>query len=492
MKIARTLRLRMIVSLGLMVLGTIAIGAAAIAAVNGLHQDLGVATRGYRQLRQLIGVGFLASKAREALTANPPQPAEASAALQAALVIVDQRSEGDLPADQPVVWIDESARKDCERLISQAIGDRSPTSLNRLFSELSRVSDEVRQTIADAQSAADHKRRLTLECVIALCIAIAMAAIVVGIGQYRSVVGPVRRIGGGVRAFATGDFELRIVLTGDAEFMTLAADFNMMADQLSALYRDLEQQVRNKTRELVRAEQLAAVGYLAAGVAHEINNPLGIIAGYAERAMQQMPADANDPMFAKAQTALSIICEEAFRCKQITDRLLSLAKPQTQERQLFSVATIADQVVANLAGLGSPGQRSLSLHVDGPAEFTVLASEGELKQVILNLLINAIEAVDPFSGQIQVNVSRQGSEIELSVIDNGQGIAAETVDRVFEPFFSQKRGQRSGTGLGLSIAHAIVIDHGGRIDAASGGPGKGSTFTIRLPAAVTGANVAIA
>jgi signal transduction histidine kinase len=157
---------------------------------------------------------------------------------------------------------------------------------------------------------------------------------------------------------------------------------------------------------------------------------------------------------------------------------------------VISIATIAEQVISNLAGLGSPGQRSLSLHTDSSADLSILASVGELKQVILNLMINAIEAVDAMTGRVEVRVHRRGDQIELSVADNGQGMTAETVDRVFEPFFSQKRGERAGTGLGLSIAHAIVTDHGGQIRAQSGGPGRGSTITIQLPAADTGASVA--
>ena len=480
----------MIMSLGLTVLGTFVIGIGAIVAVNGLHQDLSIASRGYRQLQQLFGVGFLASKARESLTANPPQPAQAAIALQSALGILNERSITDSVDGAPARWIDESARADCIRLVSAALADRTPTSLNLLFSKLSKVSDDVRRSVAEAQLAADRKRQLTLHAVIGLCAIVVLIAVVLGIIQYRRVIGPIRLIGGGVRAFAKGDFDRRIASGGDQEFAALAGDVNAMADELSALYRDLEAKVKAKSQELVRSAQLATVGYLAAGVAHEINNPLGIIAGYGERAMQQMSADANDQTIAKTQRALTVICEEAFRCKQITDRLLSLAQPGPSQRHVFSIATIAEQIIANLAGLGSPGPRSLSLDVDPGADLSVLASEGEMKQVILNLVINAIEAVDPMAGKVQVRVRRRRDAVELAVIDDGLGMTPEILDHVFEPFFSQKRGERKGSGLGLSIAHAIVADHGGQIHAASDGPGQGCTFTMRLPALITGANVA--
>jgi signal transduction histidine kinase len=480
----------MIVNLALMVLGTLAISVGAVIAVNGLHQDLSVATQGYRQLRQLYDVGFLVSKARESLTATPPRPGQAVAALRSALTMSNQRRETDSVDGAPLRWGNEQDRADCIRLLTTASTDPSPTSMNLLFAKMSKVSDDVRRRIADAQSAADQKRRLALQAVIGLCGSVMVIAIILGVTQYRSVIGPLRRIGTGVRGFAKGNFDSRIALAGDQEFISLSGNFNQMADELSALYRDLELKVRTKSQELVRSQQLASVGYLAAGVAHEINNPLGIIAGYGERAMRQLSADINEQTIAKTLKALEVICEEAFRCKQITDRLLSLAQPGTAQRQVVSLATVADEVIANLAGLGSPGDRSLSFNSETSADLTVRACAGELKQVILNLLINAIEAVDTKKGNVQIKVSRHGDEIGLAVVDNGQGMTAQTLEHVFEPFFSLKRGERTGTGLGLSIARAIVDDHGGQLVAASDGPGLGSTFTIRLPAAVKGSSVA--
>ncbi len=105
-----------------------------------------------------------------------------------------------------------------------------------------------------------------------------------------------------------------------------------MASELDELYRDLEQKVAQKSRELVRSERLASVGYLAAGVAHEINNPIGIIAGYAELAMQKLDREASPATVAEARQSLGLICEEAFRCKEIVQKLLSLARPGEESR----------------------------------------------------------------------------------------------------------------------------------------------------------------
>ncbi len=308
--------------------------------------------------------------------------------------------------------------------------------------------------------------------------------------------GPLGRIGAGVRAFAGGDFDRRIAPGGDREFAALAADFNRMADDLGRLYADLEQRVRDQSRELVRSERLASVGYLAAGVAHEINNPLGIIAGYAERAARQLERDPADT--AATRRALAVVADEAFRCKAITDRLLSLARPGSDDRAVVPLDRIARDVVATVGGLGTFGTRRLTVDVDAAAaaddaaaetDLTVSVRAGEIHQVVLNLVVNALEAVPADGGRVRVAVARVAGGVELRVTDDGRGMTAAVLDRVFEPFYTDKRGTaptplRGGTGLGLSIAHAIVADHGGRLTAASDGPGKGSVFTITLPAAV--------
>jgi len=113
----------------------------------------------------------------------------------------------------------------------------------------------------------------------------------------------------------------------------------------------------------------------------------------------------------------------------------------------------------------------------------VVANPTEMKQVLLNLTVNALEAVPPDRGEVRIGGRRSGEWVEVSVEDNGKGMTPETLEQVFEPFFTAKRGAgEPGTGLGLSITHAIVESHGGRIRAESSGPGKGSRFTVRLPA----------
>jgi signal transduction histidine kinase len=459
----------MALGLSAMVVATVAVGTGGIAAVNGLHQDLGVATRGFRQLRQLYDVGFLASRARLATTATPPDPVAAAAALRAATATLDAR--GGVIDGPPAVWADESARAECRRLLTM-----TPVPFDRLFARLSAVSADVRRSVVDAQTAADRRQVAAVRLVAALCAAVAAVAVAVGVHQYYRVVTPVRRLATEARRLATGQFEPRIAPIGDAEFVALAIEFNRMADDLQQIYRDLEDRVRAASRELARSERLASVGYLAAGVAHEINNPLGIIAGYGERALRQLPPDAD-----RTCHALTVMCDEAFRCKAITDRLLSLARPGDAERSPVALADVATDVARAVAGL--PAFADRLVHVTSAGDTTVTANAGEIRQVVLNLVVNGLEATPP-DGAVTVSAQPVPDGVELSVTDTGRGLTPAELTRVFEPFYSARPAHAPpGTGLGLSIAHAIVTAHGGRLTAASDGPGRGSRFAIALPAA---------
>jgi signal transduction histidine kinase len=231
-------------------------------------------------------------------------------------------------------------------------------------------------------------------------------------------------------------------------------------------------------------------------VAHEINNPIGIIAGYAEYALAELKQRVGNrvPDPGEIEKTLQIICEEAFRCKEITSKLLSLAKPGDAQRKPVNLADVAAGVASMVGGVRPFRDRRLSVRAEADDHnvLVVNAVEAEMKQVILNLALNALEAVPKETGEVRIHVARKGSAVELTVIDNGKGMSPVTLERIFEPFYTEKRGtgtspadggRRSGTGLGLSITHAIVESHGGKIAAHSDGPGKGSRFIVRIPAA---------
>jgi signal transduction histidine kinase len=335
------------------------------------------------------------------------------------------------------------------------------------------------------------------------------AAVLISLWLYRAVMGPLQVLRRGVRTIARGKFTDRLDPRGDREFQELARDFNQMAGELDDLYRELEAKVAAKSKELVRSERLASVGFLAAGVAHEINNPLGIISGYAELSMRKLrhqiasagAADSPALPAAPAQAtlkALQVICDEAFRCKQIIEKLLGLARgglrgpdggEAADERKPVSLTKVARDVIDLVQGLPRYRDRRVELHTNGSsadAATMVNGNETELKQVVLNLVINALEATEGRTGHVHIELHRDDKSIQLIVRDNGKGMSPQTLDRLFEPFYTDKRGggegEARGTGLGLSISHAIIQQHGGAIHAASEGPGKGSTLTVELPA----------
>jgi signal transduction histidine kinase len=162
-----------------------------------------------------------------------------------------------------------------------------------------------------------------------------------------------------------------------------------------------------------------------------------------------------------------------------------LARSGDSARQPVSLARLANEVIVSLSGLPRFVERKLVLEAHAGDEFRTVGNEGELRQIILNLVINALEAVEPLNGQVKISLRRCGEQIELIVADNGHGMMPHVLSRAFEPFFTEKRGERPGTGLGLSVAHAIVADHQGRIEAHSDGPGAGSRFVVTLRAAGT-------
>ena len=359
--------------------------------------------------------------------------------------------------------------------------DAQMDAANRVLGALAGIALNIRGAVDEHERAAVTRWKTTISFVSLVSLSVILGGAVLGVYQYRSVITPLGRLAGATRTMAAGKFSERVELRGASEFTALADDFNRMAAELEALYRELEEKVAAKSRELVRSERLASVGFLAAGVAHEINNPLGIISGYAERALGQLEREPNQSSATLAVKHLRIICDEAFRCKAITDRLLSMARPGEDFREAISLDEVAAEVVHLVEGLPRREGRKVSLARSNGAAI-VLANRGEMKQVLLNLVLNGLDAITT-GGEVKIEVQADEQRVRVIVRDDGRGISPETLHRVFEPFFTEKRGaQPAGTGLGLSIAHAMIESHGGRIHAASDGPGRGSCFIIDLPA----------
>lgn len=298
---------------------------------------------------------------------------------------------------------------------------------------------------------------------------------------YRGIFRPLRVLVRGSRKVASGCFEHRIELDSHDEMAELAGAMNGMTERFRTIRDDLDRQVAERTREAVRNEQLASVGFLAAGVAHEINNPLASIAFCAESLDQRLDAlsTAAEPEREQVREYLQLIQSEAFRCKQITEKLLDFSRTGDVRRQAADLRELVAAMIDVLSHLGRYRGQQISLEPGEPV--LIDCNPQEIKQVALNLLTNALDSLEG-EGRVTVRVERREGAAELTVSDTGCGMTPEVLQHLFEPFFT-RRHNGQGTGLGLSITSRIVADHQGSIRAHSDGPGAGSQFRVRLPLA---------
>ena len=251
------------------------------------------------------------------------------------------------------------------------------------------------------------------------------------------------------------------------------------ATHLLVLVEDITLQKRLE-RQMVLTERLTTAGRLAAGVAHELNNPLATIAGCAEalRERAQDPHLRDLDAFKDFPSYLGLIEEEAYRCKEITGSLLHFVRDPGSRRAPTDLNVLVDKVLELIGHQSRYAQSRLERRLDAELP-DVVANEGQLRQVFLGLASNALDAMDG-RGTLTVTTRRRNArEVEIAFADEGPGIPEHILPRVFDPFFTTKPpGQ--GTGLGLAIAQGIVADHDGRFEVDSR-VGAGTTFRVILP-----------
>ena len=291
----------------------------------------------------------------------------------------------------------------------------------------------------------------------------------------------------GSRQVAKGNYNYRVELNSDDELAELAEALNAMTSGFQTIRKDLNKKVQQRTREVVRSEKMASVGFLAAGVAHEINNPLATIAWAAE-SLESRVHDMLDPEFecdpesresdiAQMKKYLRQMQDEAFRCKGITAGLLDFARMGDMKKISTNLSQIVDSVIEMVKPLSKYRDRTINFHAD--RSLVAVVNAQEIKQVALNLITNALSCV-PEGGSVTITLKQIGKSAELQVVDDGCGMTDEVMLHLFEPFFTRRRNGQ-GTGLGLSITYQIIEDHGGKIMPFSDGPGQGSTFVVTLP-----------
>jgi len=337
------------------------------------------------------------------------------------------------------------------------------------------------------QSVAESQRQVLLYTVLAI---LGVAVLSVAFVQ-RMLAGPLRALTEGTKRLGLGELGYQIRLKSSGELQELANSFNTMSCQLdeahgeiNAWARTLEERVKQKTRELrgaqeemLRVERMASIGKLAAVVAHEINNPLAGILTYAKLLKKRL-SRAPEPN-AENVSMLDLVESESRRCGEIVKNLMTFARPTSMNREPSELNSVIDRCVRLVQH--QMKLKNIELHPNFEKDLPLVRCDpGQIEQVILALVMNAIDAM-PNGGNLTLS-SRKGPDaehIQVEVRDDGVGMPPDVLANMFEPFFTTKEHGR-GLGLGLAISRNIVDRHGGRIEVASE-PGRGTAFTITLP-----------
>ena len=370
--------------------------------------------------------------------------------------------------------------------------------IEKQLSSLQELATEIPEFMqarmaAFAEDARSEYRTWMLLSVLLGCFAIGLIALLML--RFRSrIIRPLEILVEGSRQVAKGNFDYRIELNTDDEVAELGDALNAMTANFQEIKSDLNRQVQQRTKDVVRSEKMASVGFLAAGVAHEINNPLASIAWSAESLETRIfdilnPEEGTDQETIDSEIAdmkkyLRRIQDEAFRCKGITAGLLDFSRMGDVKKVATNLSDVVESVVEMVKPLSR--YRNRNINVKSDRSIVAVVNEQEMKQVALNLITNALGSVNE-GGSVTIELTKEikpnstdAVRAVLKVTDDGCGMTEEVRQHLFEPFFTRRRDGQ-GTGLGLSITYQIIEEHGGRITAKSDGPGKGSLFTVSLP-----------
>jgi two-component system NtrC family sensor kinase len=326
---------------------------------------------------------------------------------------------------------------------------------------------------------------------------ILLISVSAGVLLQRLIYLPLKDLESGVEKLASGRRDPDIPVRNDDEFGHVASSFNAMTKALNDSRRELEelvqtlelkieertQELRVAEAEIARGEKLASVGVLAAGIAHELNNPLTGVLTFTSLLRRKMPDGSEDA------EDLDLVIRETRRCAAIIKRLLDFAREKVPVKGWFDLNQVIEETIRFTDRPASLRQIEITADLD-PGLPQVWGDADLIKQIVLNLLVNAQQAIE-VQGSIRVATrpymakapAKPGVEalpmVEIVVKDSGCGIPEANLQRIFDPFFTSKEVGK-GTGLGLSVSYGIVKAHGGRINVESV-VGEGSTFHILLP-----------
>ena len=339
----------------------------------------------------------------------------------------------------------------------------------------------------------------TKQMIVFFTLLLVMLGILLSVTLVKMIASPINALVEATERIASGDLSQRVHVATDQELERLALAFNSMCDsvqktqgELELHNQNLEQMVRERTQKLEEAQQqvlqsekMAAVGQLAAGVAHELNNPLGGILGYAQFALEKVQKGSlSETEIGAFSRYLSDIELQARRCKMIVQNLLKFSRSSNKEEfGLVDVNASLEEVF--LFTSHQLGMKDIHLNRQLQPDLPhIVGNANSLQQVFTNIIINSMQSM-PEGGELVVHTSLEspvgefGGAVAIMFKDSGSGIPKENLSKIFEPFFTTKK-VGEGTGLGLAVSYGIIRDHGGDIKAEST-TGAGSTFTVVLP-----------
>ena len=372
-----------------------------------------------------------------------------------------------------------------ERIIHNIAKNPNDNALIDKVREVARKIQSTTEDLAGGERASidillDHLNR-SMTLLLLTIASFIVAGAVINMKLADGISNPIRDLEDATKRVADGDLSCRIELKGKDEIASLGMSFNVMQDRLSDARQSLElaiEEVHEKQEQLLEAEKLASLGRIAAGVAHEINNPLAIVnekAGLMQDIIGISDGFQNKERFINL---IQGIVASVERCRTITHHLLGYAR-----RIEFIMGPVnLNHAVEEVKGFlhTELDIKRIVLESNLAADLPQIRSDkGQIEQVILNILKNAIDAVSE-NGLITISSGMKDSATAvISIKDNGQGIPEDKLKHIFEPFFTTKV-RNKGTGLGLFVSYGIVKKLGGMINAESV-PGRGTTFTVEIP-----------
>ncbi len=321
------------------------------------------------------------------------------------------------------------------------------------------------------KAAAYLTARELLDNLTLVALVLLIASAIFGLLGSRLLTRTLERLTNAARIVAKGRFDVKVAASSSDEIGELASSFNQMASELDSR----EKALKNAQQALIQSEKMAAFGELGAGIAHEIKNPLAGILGLAQLSMRKM--DKGDPVY----TNLGIIEKETNRCTHIIQNLLKFSRQEKVSFVAVDLNQVAKDAMAIVEHQLEMNKVKLISKFDDALP-DISGNANQIQQVLINLMINAQQAMDGRAGEVTVTTSSNNGDVSVQVADNGPGIPEEIQAKIFEPFYTTKPVGK-GTGLGLSVSYGIIQEHNGDIQLQSS-PDEGSTFTLTFPMGV--------